>query len=64
MRKIAKVARTAVLGLLAGSMMLQVGSCTTQAVKTQLSKGLTTSLNGLFNIVTTDVANEVFDVDD
>ena len=64
MRKIAKIARTAALGLLAGSMVLAVGSCTTQAVKTQLSKGLTTSLNGLFNIVATDVANEVFDVDD
>jgi len=64
MRKIAKLARTAALGLLAGSIMLQVGSCTTQTVKAQFSKGLTTSLNGLFNIVATDMANEVFDVDD
>lgn len=64
MRKMAKVAKVAVLGLLAGATVFEVGSCTTQEVKTQLSKGLTTSMNGLFNVVATDLANELLDVDD
>ena len=64
MKKTAKLTRMALVGWLAGTVVLQLGSCTTQALKTQLSKGLTTSLNGLFNIVASDLANEVFDVDD
>jgi hypothetical protein len=64
MKKIARLTRTAVVGWLAGAMVFQSGGCTTQAVKTQLSKGLSTSLNGLFNIVASNLANEIFDVDD
>lgn len=64
MKKLSRAVKTAIVGCLAGSMMFQAGSCTTQAVKTQLSRGLATSLNGMLNIVVTDLANEVFDVDD
>ena len=56
--------KKAVIGLMAGASLLAVGSCTTNAVKTQFSKGLTTALNGVFNIGATNLANEVFDVDD
>lgn len=64
MKMIAKATRMAVAGLLTGAMMFQVGSCTSQDVKTQFSRGLSTTLNGMFNIVATDLGNEVFDVDD
>ena len=64
MRKIPSAARMAVVTLLTGAMMLPLGSCTTQDVKTQLSRGFSTALNGMFNILATDLANEVFDVDD
>ena len=64
MRKITTVARTAAVGLLTGAMMFQLGSCTTQDVKTQLSRGFSTALNGMFGIIVTDLANDVFDVDD
>ncbi len=64
MTKRSKRVRAFLAAALAGSMLLQVGSCTSQDVKAQFSKGLTTALNGVFNIATTDFANEVFDVDD
>ncbi len=50
--------------LLAGSVLFNVGNCTTDQVKVQLSKGLSSALTGIFNISSTDVADEVFDVDD
>ena len=51
-------------GLLVGCCLLQAGNCTTQKVKTQFANGLSTALNGVFNIGTTNLANEIFDVDD
>ncbi len=56
--------KMAVIGLMAGASMFAVGSCTSDAVKTQFSKGLTTALNGVFNISSSNLANQVFDVDD
>lgn len=61
----AKSRRNSILvSLAAGWGLLQVGSCTTQDVQVQLANGLKTALNGLFNITSTAIANEVFDVDD
>ena len=64
MQRLSSAIRAAVAGLLAGAMAVQVGSCTTQDVKAQFSRGLSTALNGLFNIASTDLSNEIFDVDD
>jgi len=64
MRKLSCVARITLSGLLSGSIVLALGSCTTQTVKTQFANGLSGALNGLFNVATTDLANEIFDVDD
>ena len=64
MKKITTTTRMAAVALLTGAMMFQLGSCTTQDVKTQLSRGFSTALNGMFSIVASDLANEVFDVDD
>ena len=50
--------------LMAGSLLFNVGNCTTTNVKAQLSKGLSSTLTGIFNISSTGVADEVFDVDD
>ena len=64
MRKLSGVARTTFGWLLSGSIVLALGNCTTQDVKTQFANGLSITLNGLFNVASTDLANEIFDVDD
>ena len=50
--------------VLAGAMLFNVGNCTTNNIKTQMSKGFASTLTGLFNIGSTGLADEVFDVDD
>ncbi|UCF34978.1 MAG: hypothetical protein JSV78_06665 [Phycisphaerales bacterium] len=64
MKRIQGIVKLTMVGLLTGSAMFQVGSCSAQDLKVQLSRGLTTTLNGLFNVLATDLANEIFDVDD
>lgn len=64
MRKRFKRTRFLLGALLAGSVLFGVGTCTTDEVKVQLSKGLASALTGIFNIASADVADEVFDVDD
>ena len=57
-------AKALVALLCAGPVLFQLGSCTSQDVRVQLSRGFTTALNGMLGIITADLANQLFDVDD
>ncbi len=50
--------------LLAGALLLQLGPCTSADLQAQMANGLRTALNGFFDVGTTALANDVFDVDD
>ena len=64
MNKRFKRTRLLLGALLAGSAVFSVGNCTTDEIKVQFSKGLSSTLNGIFGITSADVADELFDVDD
>ena len=55
---------SATMSALDGLCLLQFGSCTSQQIKTQFAYGLSNTLNCIVHIATTDLASEVFDVDD
>lgn len=47
-----------------GALVFQVGNCTTDQVKNQMSAGANTTLLNLLGLGTRSFTDEVFDVDD
>lgn len=62
MTRLSKALSVATALLLAGGFTLQFGGCTTDDIKTHVSRGVVTALDGLFESFITDIANDVFDV--
>ncbi len=47
-----------------GAMLFNVGNCTTDNVRTQLSSGLNSAILGILGLGTQPLADDLFDVDD